>query len=793
MTTSSPEPNPVRFGALLQRCRIARGLTQERLAERSGLSARGISDLERGLRTAPQRETVRLLSDALSLSPAERAAFVAAARRVAPPRPTYRDRSAASNGLENFPEARVPVPLDDLIGRADDLATVASLLRDPGVRFVTVHGTAGTGKTRLAAAVATELRRDFPDGVAFIPLASIPDPTLVMPGLAQALGVRLTAAQDLPHQIAGVLRDRQVLLVLDNFEHVLAAGPQVLALLERAPTVSVLVTSRSPMRLRGERRYLLAPLDAPDPDDGVDPDALVRTSAVTLYVRRAQAVDPAFALTPDNGRAVAAICHRLDGLPLAIELAAARSAVLPPEALLSRLPGALQLLTGGNLDAPRRHRTLRDAIAWSYGLLTDQEQRLYRALGVFVGGWTLEAADAVVSPDWLDSGASVFDALSSLVEHNLVRLDRRSGATPRYAMLETVREFAIEMAAEHGETPALRGRHAAWYGRPFHGGEMTSWEPRTREARQTFNEELGNIRAAFDWKIETDAVEDAGWMVLMLIGWLYREARSLEAPPLLRRVLDRSEALSPGLHGLLTANLAYGLYMQSDPAALPMARHAITMQRALAGSPDYDPVKLAITIVIAGHCSEDPADPRQLYEEAIQICRAEGEEFWQANALVNLGSAYWELGEWQQAASAIEEGMLLYQRLGTEYGLAFAQTTFANLLRQELAPRAAIAHYRGAIAVFAELGDVWWLALNLEGLAAISVERQPLRAAWLYGAAAALRHRCGGVIEPFWWGLTPTTIPDLRAVLGEPAFSEAYEGGRAAPLELMVQSALDDA
>ncbi|MGH2616691.1 MAG: ATP-binding protein, partial [Thermomicrobiales bacterium] len=731
----------------------------------------------------------------------EREAFAAAARRVSRPRSAHRDGDSEAGSQGVFPAARVPVPLDDLVGRADDLAAVTGLLREPRVRLVTLTGAPGIGKTRLAIAAATEMHRAFPDGVAFVALAAIADSGLVMPGVAQALGVRQGAAQDVTDQIAAALRGRRVLLVLDNFEQILDAGAEVLALLERAPDLSVLVTSRSPLRLRGERRYPLAPFDAPHPDDVGDPDWLSQTPAVTLYAQRAQAVDPDFALTPDNRTAVAAVCHYLDGLPLAIELAAARSAILPPQAMLSKFPGALPLLTGGTRDGPHRHRTLRDAIAWSYGLLTDEEQRLFRALGVFVGGWTLEAAEWVSGDGLqvLDSAHDVtgtgpqpatLDLLAGLVEHNLVRLDHRSGAVPRYAMLETMREFAVAMATERGEMPELRSRHADWYGRMFRGGEMTSWEPRTRQTRQTFNEENGNIRAAFDWQLEANAVEVAGWMVLILIGWLNREARFLEAPPMLRRVMAKSELLSPGLRGLLTANLAYGLYMQNDPSALPMAYRAVAMQRALAGTPDFDPVKLAISIVITGHCSEDPVEQRRLYEEAIQICRGEGEEFWQANALVNLGGAYWETGAWEKAVPAIEEGILLYQQLGTEYGLAYAQTFFANLLRQEQDPHAASEHYCRAIAVFAELGDIWMLAISLEGLAAIAMDRQPAHAAWLYGAAAELRAQCGGEVEPFWWGRTPTTSSDLQAVLGDAAFAEAYDDGKHASLDVMVQVAL---
>src|SRR5215213_2435829 len=426
-----------------------------------------------------------------------------------------------------WPHASVdlPISLTPLIGRERETATLVSMLGQHDARLLTVTGPGGVGKTRLALHVAADVGAAFPDGVVFVDLATVTDPALVAPVVAAVLGVREASGQPLVDQVRAFLRDKRLLLVLDNFEQVVEAAPLVVTLLAGCPGLAVLATSRVRLRVSGEREYPLSPLGLPD-DGGQRPvDALRPSEAVRLFVARAQAVQPDFALSPANAVVVADICRRLDGLPLAIELAAARIKSLSVSALLSRMESRLPLLTGGGRDLPLRQQTMRDTIAWSYDLLSPEEQTQFQRLAVFVGGFSLEAAEAVAEPG---GSGTVFDIISSLLDSSLLLKQEAGDGESRFRMLETIREFGLERLTASGAEAPVRQAHAAWYLALAEAAE-SSMRGGAAQARwlDRLEADHPNLRAALTWFEQTGDAEGGARLAGTLQGyWLQRSHRS---------------------------------------------------------------------------------------------------------------------------------------------------------------------------------------------------------------------------------------------------------------------------
>ncbi len=454
MEPRSPNDHPT-FGDLLRRHRLASGLAQEQLADQSGVSVRGISDLERGLRQAPRRSTVQLLTRALDLSPGDSAELHLVSRRAAALQ-RQEASTSRSNGLDPL-----PAPVDQFIGRANEIETITSLLHESPARLVTITGPGGVGKTRLALEVARRLAGSGSHRVAFVSLAQLTDHRSVLPAIAQMFGVTGGDAASLMRRLVAGVAGARHLLVLDNFEHLLRAAPVVVELLERCSNVQVLVTSRAALGVAGERRFPLEPMPVPaerDPNRAQSIQELSEVDSVRLFVERARSANTAFDLDERNTVAIGEICRHLEGLPLAIELAAARTGALNAPALLQSLQPRLPQLTSGYRNRPERLQTMRNAVAWSFELLSPEEQNLFCRLGVFEGGFGLDSAAALMVST--QSVAELLGQITSLVDQSLVRSQQSADGSPRFRMLETIREFALEQLDQRGDTGETRRAHA---------------------------------------------------------------------------------------------------------------------------------------------------------------------------------------------------------------------------------------------------------------------------------------------------------------------------------------------
>jgi predicted ATPase/transcriptional regulator with XRE-family HTH domain len=497
------------FGLVLKRFRLAAGLTHEALAERASLGARTISDLERGVSRVPRADTLALLVEALKLSPSQQAVLEAAARR-------YPDVSPGAGSRARNPN-QLPLPLTSFVGRDQETPAIHRLLRRDDIRLVTLTGPGGVGKTRLALHVAAQVVDAFPDGAFAVDLASISERDSLCEAIGQAVGADQERHLPLTSLIAA-LEKKHLLLVLDNFEHLLPAAPMVTDLLRGCPNLKVLTTSRAALRLSGEQEFPVLPLPVPDPTHLPAIETLTDFAAVALFVDRATRVRPDFALMGHNASAIVAICAVLDGLPLAIELAAARVRTLPPSILLERLQHVstiptLRLLTDGPRDAPARQQTLRDTINWSHDLLDVQERALFRRLAVFVGGFTLEAAEVVCNParESTSGDASsvvgercyevdVLDGLLSLVDKSLVTQGAGPDGAPRFRMLETIRAYAWGQLVASGEDVLLRRSHANYYLSLVEGTGALLFASEGKRTRLA--PEQGNIQVALHWLVQ---------------------------------------------------------------------------------------------------------------------------------------------------------------------------------------------------------------------------------------------------------------------------------------------------
>jgi predicted ATPase/DNA-binding NarL/FixJ family response regulator/Tfp pilus assembly protein PilF len=624
----------------------------------------------------------------------------------------------------------LPIPLTRLLGRADELARARHLLLDAGVRLLTFTGPPGTGKTRLALELAEHLQAAYENGVRWVHLAPVTDAGWVTAAIAQALGVPEQPAQSLLESLAAAVGDRHLLLVLDNFEQVLDAAPVVAGLLARCPRLHVLATSRAPLRIRGEREFPVSPLALPEPEAFPSTDGLERYAAVALFAERARDVQPDFALAGENATAVAEICRRLDGLPLAIELAAVRSKALPPAAMLARMERRLPLLTGGARDVPRRQQTLHDAIAWSYDLLSPGEQALLRRVAVFAGSFTLEAAEAVAEQ------TEAIDDIVALVDHSLLNPAPGIDFVARYHLLETIREYALTRSIEEGEADHVRRQHASFFlalaedaAKHLHGPDQAIWLDRLEQDHH-------NLRAALRWAIEQGERGTALRLCVALWWyWLVRghfsEGRELLAgalalSPSLASSADGNasvEALiGAGYLGEMTETLvARGLlaeYQNNDPAASTLVEEGLASARSL-GNERLVALALIARALMASHRgSLDQA--RTLLDEAVSSARAAGNHRLIAWSLNTLGHNAYQRREYDAARSRFEQALAIRRTLGDEWGIATTLNDLGHLSFIEQDYAGARTYYQQSLAIRRRIGHRPGIVLSLAGLGRVA-------------------------------------------------------------------------
>jgi predicted ATPase/class 3 adenylate cyclase len=708
----------------------------------------------------------------------------------------------------NLPRQTTP-----LVGREAELAEAQERLLRSDVRLLTLTGPGGTGKTRLGVQLAANVLDHFDDGVCYAQLAPVSDPAMVAPAIAQPLGIRETAARPVLDGLRGYLRDKHMLLCLDNFEHVLPAAPLVGELLATCQRLKVLVTSRALLHVYGEHDFEVPPLVLPARGEAMPSlEHLTRFESVRLFVERAQAVQSDFAVTERSGRAVVEICHRLDGLPLGIELAAARVRLLPPEAMVVRMERRLPLLTGGARDLPRRHQTLRNAIAWSFDLLDEAEQTLFRRLPVFVGGCTLDAVEAVCggwetgvrsevprgiespTPDTrVLSPINVLEGVESLLDKSLVRNQQTASGDPRLLMLETIREYALEHMDASGEGAEIRRRHAVYFvelaeaaAPELNGPDQVVW-------RDRLDAELDNVRTVVAWSQADPSRSELGLrLAAALVRHWMTSGLYAEGYRALAAGLNASGPIAP--HVRIKALTAAGQLIQLQHE---FERATLLLEESLAlAEAERDERGVAAALSLLGETAAFQGDfPRAtaLLEDSLARHRQLGDRLGTHHTLYRLAESATAQHKLDLAASLHEQSLAMRREMGDLRGAATCLKSLADLALERGDHAAASRHYREAVAIYRTVKLKLGIVGCIEGLAGIALAtNQPRTAARLLGAAEATVELMGAT---FHWGARARFERDLaatRARLDEGAFQAARAEGRSMSLEQAIADALGE-
>ncbi len=785
---------PATFADLLQRYRRAAGLTQEELAERAHLSARGISNLERGVRRLPRRDTVRLLIEALSLPAEERAFLEGASRSLGEPAivslPADHDEHTAVAVPTNLPLA-----LTSFVGRERELAAIWRLLGE--TRLLTLTGAGGCGKTRLALEAARELTRQpnpgstYADGIWLVELAPLSSAAAALLAVASVLGVRERPGRPLLESLSAFLCSKQVLLILDNCEHLLdACAALAEGVLRVCPQLTILATSREALGIGGEQTLRVPSLRLPDSSVRPSTEQALACEAVRLFVQRAHVARSELTLTAQHVAMIEEICRRLDGIPLALELAAARLSALSIDQLSTRLHDRFHLLTGGSRTALPRQQTLRATLDWSYDLLSRPERLLFRRLSVFAGGWTLEAAEAICEDrDLLQE--QTLDLLAGLVAKSIVLLDD-ANAGARYQLLETVRQYGHERLAAAGEAPRQMSRHLDWYA---HLAELAA-QGMGGAAREQWLErlevELENLRTALLWSRLDEGRYEAGLrLVASLEDFWYQRGYASEGRRWLEDLLARASSASMALRaralevlGLLTH------YQGEESQALALFESAYILHSS-AGNERGAAWALSHQGLAAIYLG-DLECAKALLEQALPAHQAHGDRHGVAWILNYQAQIQQLQGHYTRSAALYEESLQVFRVLGDRFGISDQLGHLGNVARELGDFPEAKRLFQESLQVLRAIMDKPGFAKCFEGLAmTAAAEGQPERAARLMAAAHCLREAIGTPMEVVDRIACERTLADVHASLGEEAFAAAWAEGEATTLEEATAEALE--
>ena len=699
---------------------------------------------------------------------------------------TESDETAAQDENPNNLSAEVAM----LVGREREAAEIEQLLKREDVRLVTLTGIGGTGKTRLAQRVAHALLGEFAGGAFFIDLSAVSDPELVASAVAQPIGIKETGSTPLKESLKEHLREKQMLLVLDNFEQVADAAPLVAELLSSSPRLKMLVTSRVLLHLSAEHEYVVPPLALPDALLPASVEELANYAAVALFVKRAQASKPAFSLNEGNARSVADVCRRLDGLPLAIELAAARVKLLTPQAILTRLEHSLKLLTGGARDLPARQQTMRAAISWSYDLLAASEKRLLSRLAVFSGGMTIEAIEQVCG-NADDPGVEVLDIITSLVDRSLLVQKGNADRESRFRMLELVREYAMECLEQSGEEQELKERHAAFY---LALAEEAQPELLASGAAQWLNrleEEHDNLRSAMRWLLERDAESGLRLACAARPFW-ERRGYLTEGRTWLEGALKSGSGAKAQLRAKALTGVGQLAWQQGD---LETAHKSY--EEALRLSQEAEDRRLVAMsgrgLGTVAFIQGNLAAARPLLEEALVVCREINDTRGVATTLTTLGELARSEGKFGAARALYEESVSLHRQSGNQYGECANLLNLGAMACLEEDLEAAYACHREAMEIARKLSDKVQVAYSLNGFGALLVMRGEMeRAASLFGAAAQLHESLDYELEPQDRDFRNRYESEARAALGDELYTATEAEGRSLLMKEAIAIALGE-